>query len=121
MKTYTFHQDPGHGWLEVPRAELQALGIAHRISGYSYESRDGATVYLEEDCDLSTFAHSSGWGADGFDWRALVKDENYGCDCFIRSLPRFAVRSHEVPSEFFTAAMRYAGSFVAADGRPHDD
>jgi hypothetical protein len=33
MKTqtsYRYIQDPGHGWIEVPRAELDALEIAHR-------------------------------------------------------------------------------------------
>ena len=26
--SYTYHQDPSHGWVEVPMAELRALGIA---------------------------------------------------------------------------------------------
>ena len=51
--TYTYHQDPGHGWLEVPKAEIERLGIAAEISHYSYQ-RSG-TVYLEEDCDLKKF------------------------------------------------------------------
>jgi hypothetical protein len=48
-----WHIDPGHGWLEVKRAELESLGIAHKISPYSYEKND--RVYLEEDCDASLF------------------------------------------------------------------
>jgi hypothetical protein len=51
---YTFHTDPGHGWLEVPRSHLRILGIEDRISGYSYA--DDENVYLEEDCDASLFA-----------------------------------------------------------------
>ena len=53
MKTYTFHNDPGHGWLAVKREELVKLGILEEISSYSYQK--GKTVYLEEDCDYATF------------------------------------------------------------------
>lgn len=41
--------DPGHGWLKVSKALLNKLGIADKISGYSYQRNDMA--YLEEDCD----------------------------------------------------------------------
>lgn len=51
--TYKFYCDPGHGWLAVKRQELIDLGILAKISPYSYQK--GATVYLEEDCDLSVF------------------------------------------------------------------
>ena len=50
---YTKHDDPGHGWLEVDRAELHKLGIADKISGYSYQHED--KVFLEEDCDITLF------------------------------------------------------------------
>lgn len=50
---YRFLNDPGHGWLEVPRAELEALGIADKISSYSYINQRFA--YLEEDCDAPKF------------------------------------------------------------------
>jgi len=52
-KTYTFHTDPGHGWLQVNRSELVRLGIADQVSNFSYER--GGVVYLEEDCDASLF------------------------------------------------------------------
>ena len=48
-----FYEDPGHGWLAVKRETLTRLGIADKISCYSYQR--GKTVYLEEDCDASTF------------------------------------------------------------------
>jgi hypothetical protein len=51
--TFVFHHDPGHGWVAVKRSFLHTLGIADRITSYSYQR--GATVYLEEDCDASTF------------------------------------------------------------------
>jgi hypothetical protein len=57
MKKYTFHTDPSHGWLEVPRAALTKLGIEHKITDYSYQLGD--RVYLEEDGDFSTFVRAS--------------------------------------------------------------
>ena len=47
--TYRFISDPSRAWVEVPRKELDRLGITKDISSYSYE-KDGM-VYLEEDCD----------------------------------------------------------------------
>ena len=52
---YTFHTDPGHGWLKVPFAMVYLLGIGHIISRYSYMSRDCQTFYLEEDRDAGLF------------------------------------------------------------------
>ncbi len=52
---YIFHEDPGHGWLEVRRAELLRLGISKTISRYSYLSADRQRVFLEEDCDAERF------------------------------------------------------------------
>ena len=53
MDTFTFHTDPGHGWLEVPKKMLTELGIDGEITSFSYESGD--YVYLEEDMDAGTF------------------------------------------------------------------
>lgn len=50
---YTYHTDPGHGWLEVGIDELLVLGIADQISSYSYIN--GGKAYLEEDCDMGLF------------------------------------------------------------------
>ena len=58
---YRFIEDPGHGWLEVSTAELAKLGIADKISSCSYQTRDGRTAYLEEDCDLSVWAAAKGY------------------------------------------------------------
>jgi hypothetical protein len=44
-------QDPGHGWFKVSIKQLVKLGIADRISNYSY--RRGTWAYLEEDCDAT--------------------------------------------------------------------
>jgi len=56
---YTLHEDPGHGWLEVPIRELAALGIEDKITGYSFIY--GESAFLEEDCDLATFIRAA-WG-----------------------------------------------------------
>ena len=46
------YNDPGHGWVAIKRSVLIKLGIEHKITSYSYQR--GQTVYLEEDCDMST-------------------------------------------------------------------
>ena len=53
---YIFHMDPGHGWLEVTRAELIRLDIINQISHYSYQKGD--KVFLEEDCDRTLFFYA---------------------------------------------------------------
>ena len=52
-ETFTFHEDPGHGWIEVPLPILLDLDITELVSCYSYIN-DG-TAYLEEDLDASIF------------------------------------------------------------------
>lgn len=51
--TFTYYNDPGHGWLAVPRSLVIELGIERQISPYSYQR--GETVYLEEDRDAGIF------------------------------------------------------------------
>lgn len=52
-KKFRFVSDPGHGWLAVKRSDLESLNVLDKITSYSYQK--GKTVYLEEDCDASTF------------------------------------------------------------------
>lgn len=54
-KRFRYFSDPGHAWLEVPRAFLKEIGILDRVSAYSYQSESGRMVYLEEDDDMSRF------------------------------------------------------------------
>ena len=90
---YTLHSDPAHGWLEVTIAELEALGIADRISGYSYQSRDGTMAYLEEDGDLTRFAVAKGINTTLLkDWPEGVRFVYCNGDSPIRSLPRYRKR-----------------------------
>ena len=51
--TYVFVEDPSHAWLAVTIKELIELGIADKISCYSYVK--GNIAYLEEDCDANLF------------------------------------------------------------------
>lgn len=50
--TLNVYADPGHAWARFSKARLTALGIADKISTYSYQRGDN--VYLEEDLDLGT-------------------------------------------------------------------
>lgn len=61
-KALIFHADPAHGWLEVNRADLEALNIAHKISRCSYQKAD--RVFLEEDSDAAHYLRAAG-GRDG--------------------------------------------------------
>jgi len=52
---FGFVADAGHGWLKVLRNEIDDLGIADKISQYSYMNPKTDEVYLEEDCDMPRF------------------------------------------------------------------
>ena len=49
---YRLFSDPGHSWLEVSLDELDVLGIANKITAWSY--RKGTNVYLAQDRDWET-------------------------------------------------------------------
>jgi len=86
--TYRFISDPGHGWLEVPLAELITLGIAGTISSFSYLSVNGI-AYLEEDCDAPRFDQAmriKGGGSEN--WAEEVEDV-YQDPTFVRELPAY--------------------------------
>ena len=92
ITSFTFYEDPGHGWLEVPAKLLSLLQIESEITSYSYISRNGLYAYLEEDCDVSTFCHAyknvMGLSAEEY---LPIKHRAYQLDCFIRSLPHYEV------------------------------
>ena len=50
--------DPGHAWARFPKSKLVSLGIADKITTYSYQNGDNA--FLEEDCDLYTLIKALG-------------------------------------------------------------
>lgn len=82
--TYDFYSDPGHGWLHVKLDELVELGIADKITSYSYKR--GNDVYLEEDCDMATFMDAM--ESKGVEIKLAFINERNG-DSFIRSLRRY--------------------------------
>lgn len=98
MEFYTFENDPGHGWLGVPLAELLELEIAHKISGYSYWNVASEIVWLEEDCDAGRFFEAKAKAAGYVEESARqwitpfitkhVRD-HYHEDNRIRGLPNF--------------------------------
>jgi hypothetical protein len=53
-RTFTYLQDPGHGWLIVSRGDLAEAGMSPAdFSACSYVHGD--TLALEEDCDMPKF------------------------------------------------------------------
>ena len=52
-RKFVAYEDPGHGWVKVSLFLLRKLNIADKITSCSYQRGD--YVYLEEDCDFSTF------------------------------------------------------------------
>jgi hypothetical protein len=69
---YIFHADPGHAWLAVKRKELIKLGVLGKISDFSYQN--GATVYLEEDCDAGIFINAKKALGENIDVRESFKE-----------------------------------------------
>lgn len=80
---FYFYTDPGHGWLDVPRSLLHELGIAERVSNYSYQR--GKSVFLEEDCDYSLFRKAMMDAGREF----TTADIHTDGQSFIRSLPSY--------------------------------
>lgn len=76
-RIYKFHTDPGHGWLQVERGELERLEIEYLISCCSYESSDGKTAFLEEDCDASRFCQAKKLVGETFDTKTRHVDYDH--------------------------------------------
>lgn len=102
MKKHTFYSDPGHGWLAVPRQELIDLGILHKITSYSYQ-RQGM-VYLEEDCDLSTYAAAIDATGQEFKCKSAPQANGYSR---IRNYPGFRLTLEEKIESAIKRAEEY--------------
>ncbi len=88
-REYTYHNDPSHGWLEIPLTELKGLNI--QVSKYSYHGTNNA--YLEEDHDAGlaiTALKNSGINP-------TFNEVNYNNSCFIRELYRFGITEIRSP------------------------
>lgn len=90
MKTYTYHIDSGHGWLEVPAADFLGAGLTFdQVKHYSYAQVTKMyvpTLYLEEDCHMPLFL--SKLEDKGVEYK-LVEQYHDG-DAFVRDLGRVA-------------------------------
>lgn len=92
MKTFTFHTDNAHAWLEVSTSDLAAVGMTPAdFSPYSYADRRGATpvYYLEEDCDATKFIVA--WEKRNANTPRQFADKHQA-HSFVRSLPRIVGR-----------------------------
>lgn len=78
--------DPGHSWAKVPAIEILDLGIAKKISQYSYHK--APFVYLEEDCDLEIYIEALKSKHGEIELEFKHNDTNY--DSVIRSFPRYS-------------------------------
>jgi len=82
MTAFTFHSDPGHGWVEVDLHNMRLAGLEPKdFSRYSYRKHN--VFYLEEDCDASKFI--AAW-QEKTGQHAEFKDA-YLANTFIRNLP----------------------------------
>lgn len=104
IKTFTFYNDPGHGWLKVPFKTLVALGIENDISGYSYMY--GEHAYLEEDCDFSIFRNAMGKAGQNF----RIVDKQTNNDSKIRGYRGYSASQFAtMPSGIIGEIIEYAG------------
>lgn len=81
--TMTVYSDAGHAWAKVRRDVLVNLGIADKITRYSYQRGD--YTYLEEDCDLTTLCMA----LTERDTRVKFVEKHSNKDSKIRSYERY--------------------------------
>lgn len=84
-----FYSDPGHGWAAVKRKLIDELGIADRISRFSFQRGD--TVYLEEDCDMPALVTQLALKGIVVDWQHRQSDRRSP----IRSYQSFSAHSKD--------------------------
>ena len=87
---YQFFADREHAWLEVELQELQRLGIAGKVSEYSYLNRRGDVAYLEEDVDAPLFieAYCKAYEVEPREFWARVQQVTEDVS-FVRGLGRY--------------------------------
>jgi hypothetical protein len=84
---FNFFADAGHAWLKVPISLLVKLGIATKISNFSYQRGDFA--YLEEDCDATTFSNALKAAGKTFEYVEHSSDKSSR----IRNYEQYAVKT----------------------------
>jgi len=84
--TFNFYSDPGHGWLRVDLASVNAVGLTPgSFSSFSYQN--GPWLYLEEDCDASVFVKAY---MARHNRPPVVKEHSSAKHSVIRNYPRIA-------------------------------
>lgn len=84
MKTFKFYSDAGHGWLAVKKSLLEQMGIMPLITSFSYQSKSGSTIYLEEDADASRFINA----LKALNVPFQLVEVDHGDRSWVRNLPR---------------------------------
>ena len=79
---FNYIQDPGHGWIEVPKDLAHAFGFQDKITSYSFHNRD--FYYLEEDLDAGLLFKALRANKTGY----ILKEKHSNNDSFVRSLAR---------------------------------
>jgi hypothetical protein len=102
MKSIILYTDPSHGWAKVHLSELFNLEIWDKISTYSYIRSNAkyAYVYLEEDCDLSTYLKAL--DDKGIKFRIIEKHTNKSSK--IRSYSRYTL-GHNYINPFYKSDL----------------
>lgn len=88
------YSDAGHGWLAVKRSVLVSLKLIDLVTNYSYVSKSGGTVYLEEDQDASTLIKV----LKQLNIVYSIESVDHGDRSYIRNLKRFEVSQNETVS-----------------------
>ena len=94
LKQLRFISDPGHGWLEVPTADVEASGYIPSRYSYTdtYQDQWNALswTYLEEDCDVAGFVQALGVAPElvGPTVGYISYYERTDSDSWVRNLPR---------------------------------
>jgi len=100
LKELRFISDPGHGWLEVPTADIEASGyipsqyshVEHLSEprGYRHQWGTLSWTYLEEDCDVAGFIQALGVAPDlvGPTVSYISYYERTDYESWVRELPR---------------------------------
>lgn len=87
LKQMEFIEDPGHGWLKVPKEIfLQEISA---VSPFSYSNEK--YIFLEEDCDVSNFLNPflKKYSLEKKDVFDHVRETSTNEESFIRNLPHW--------------------------------
>tara|TARA_B100000749_G_C18053348_1_gene312378 strand:- start:160 stop:510 length:351 start_codon:yes stop_codon:yes gene_type:complete len=90
MRSFNWHVDAGHEWLEVELNYLMMKGLANKVSSYSFFSKEKNRAYLEGDMDAGILYRFMGddWKNEG----SQTIDYGMPNNNPIRNMNRFPIR-----------------------------